>query len=79
MQRFEVRKGTDEESTVIGLVVASDEIEAISTLQAFKNGFKMTGPGQVGPANAYVEWAHPEIGKLHPYEVSYWRARPLPQ
>jgi hypothetical protein len=75
VKTFEIRNGTDEEATVIGRVVAMDEIEAVSTLNAFRNGFKVTDPGNVGPPNAYVEWAHPEIEKIHPVQVRHWRAR----
>ena len=78
MKRFEVRRGEEEDSDVVGVVVAGDEIEAVATLQAFKNGFKVTDPATAGVVPyPYIEWAHPQIEKLHPIEVMHWRARLL--
>jgi len=44
MNRYKVRNGTGAEATVIGIVHAADETEAVSTLQAYKNGFGVTEP-----------------------------------
>ena len=74
MKQFDVFNGTSEDATVIGRVVAMDEVEAISTLQAYRNGFRVTEPGD-GVPNAYVEWANPDLGNVHPESVRYWRAR----
>lgn len=76
MQHFEIRNGTTDDSTVIGRVVAADETEALSTLNAYRNGFRVTAPG-AGVPSAYVEWAHPELEKIHPLQVPNWRAKKI--
>jgi hypothetical protein len=48
VKRFETRRGQRQDSDVVGVVVAGDEIDAVATLQAFKNGFKVTDPATAG-------------------------------
>ncbi|MCB8980086.1 MAG: hypothetical protein H6657_21960 [Ardenticatenaceae bacterium] len=60
MNRYEVFYGTGEDATLIGTVAATDQGEAISTLNAYRNDFVVNDPGQWVP-NPYVEWAHPDI------------------
>jgi len=74
MKRFDLFNGTSEDATIIGRVVAMDEVQAISTLNAYRNGFRVTDPG-TGVPNAYVEWAHENLEKENPANVAYWRAR----
>jgi len=76
MKSFEIFNGTSEDATLIGRVVARDEIEAISTLQAYRNGFKVTEPGVAVP-QAYVEWAHEKLEQIHVANVPFWRARAI--
>ena len=76
MKAYEIRNGTSEDSTVIGRVVASDEHQAVGTLNAYRNGFKVTEPAEEGIVPyAYVEWAHAEIERLSASNVPFWRAK----
>jgi hypothetical protein len=76
MKRYEIRNGTDPDSTVVGIVHALDEMEAVSTLQAHMNGLGVFDPG-VGVPVAWVEWADHQIKQLHYHSVQHWRAYEL--
>jgi len=76
MPTYEIRNGTGDGATVIGRVVAGDEKEAISTLNAYRNGFEVTDPGP-GVPSAYVEWAHPDLSKIGSHHVIVWTAKEI--
>jgi hypothetical protein len=76
MKTFEIRNGTSPDATLVGRECAWDEKEAIETLRAYQNGFKVTDPGR-GVPNAYVDWAHEDIEKLPPPSFTVWRADPV--
>lgn len=73
MHRYEIRNGTTPDATLIGIVHALDESEAISTLNAYRNGFGVTDPGKGVPA-PYVEWAHDRIKDISVARVPSWTA-----
>lgn len=52
-----------------------NEVEAIDTLNAYRNGFPVTEPGELGVPTAYVELVQEKLADLPEDDYLHWRAR----